>query len=297
VALGVAVLAALRVPESRGPRPQLDLPGLALAGAGMFALTWAPSRAPVIGWDSPEVIAALVAGALLVAGFVAWERRARYPMLPLAYFRSRGFTTANAVIFAQFVSLIGSLFMITQLFQVGLGYSPLEAGLRILVWMAMPMLVAPIAGVLSDRFGNRPFMLFGLLLQAVGLGWLAAVVTPGVGYGTLVAPLVVAGVGIAMCFPTTANAVVAAVPPEDAGVAAGTNTALREVGGVFGVAILAAVFAAQGGYASPAAFIDGFRPAMVVAALVPLAGVVAAALAPGKAAERAPEPVLAAHRP
>jgi EmrB/QacA subfamily drug resistance transporter len=293
----LAVLAALRLRESHGPRPQLDILGLILAAIGMVALTWAPARAPSVGWGSVEVIGALVVGVLLVAGFVAWERRARYPMLPLAYFRSRGFATANAVIFFQYISLIGALFMITQLFQIGLGYSPLDAGVRILVWMAMPMVVAPIAGALADRFGNKPFMLAGLLLQAVGLGWLSAVVAPDVGYGTLVTPLIVAGVGIAMCFPTTANAVVASVPLRDAGVAAGTNNALREVGGVFGVAILAAVFAANGSYASPASFIDGFKPAMLVAALVPVIGVVAAALAPPKSATPHPDGPTPAPQP
>src|SRR6202042_2059116 len=115
------------------------------------------------------------------------------------------------------------------------------------------------AGALADRFGNRPFMFSGLALQAGGLGWLAAVVRPGVSYGTLVAPLIVAGIGISMCFPTVANAVTASVPPQDVGVAAGTNNALNALGGVFGVAILAAVFAAHGSYASPSSFIAGFR--------------------------------------
>jgi MFS family permease len=205
-------------------------------------------------------------------------------MLPLGYFRRRGFATANAVIFFQFTSLIGSLFFITQLFQIGLGYSPLAAGLRILVWMAMPMLVAPVAGALADRIGNRPFMVGGLILQAAGLGWLAAVVAPGVSYGTLVAPLVIAGVGIAMCFPAVANAVTGSVPPQDVGVAAGTNNALNALGGVFGVAVLAAVFAAHGSYATPGTFVAGFRPAEWTAAGLAAVGVVAAALAPGKAA-------------
>lgn len=202
-------------------------------------------------------------------------------MLPLGYFRRRGFTTANGVIFTQFVSLIGGLFFITQLVQIGLGYSPFEAGLRVLPWMAMPMIVSPIAGVLSDRIGNKPFMLLGLLLQAIGLGWLALLVEPGVAYGSLVAPLVIAGIGIAMCFPTTANAVTLALPPDDVALAAGTNTALREIGGVFGVAILAAVFAANGGYGSVETFMAGLRPALLVAAAVPLLGLVPAALAPG----------------
>jgi EmrB/QacA subfamily drug resistance transporter len=122
VALGVAAASTLRLRESHGPRPQLDLVGQVLVGAGMFALTWAPVRAPSIGWGSAEVVGALAAGALLVAAFLAWERRARHPMLPLAYFRSREFNTANGVIFFQFISLIGSLFFITQLFQIGMGW-------------------------------------------------------------------------------------------------------------------------------------------------------------------------------
>src|SRR5262249_18314046 len=202
-----------------------------------------------------------------------------YPMLPLGYFRVRAFSTANAVVFLQFISLIGSLFFITQLFQIGLGYSPLGAGLRILVWMAMPMFVSPAAGALADRFGNRPFMVGGLVLQAAGLSWLAAVTTPGVSYPTLVAPLVVSGAGIAMCFPTVANAVTGAVPAADVGVAAGTNNALNALGGVFGVAILAAVFAGHGSYATPASFIHGFRPAEWTAAAIAASGVIAAALA------------------
>lgn len=281
IALAVALLATLLLAESHGARTHLDPVGLLLAGLGLFALTWAPVRAPEQGWDSAEVVGALVAGVALLGLFLAWERRAAHPMLPLGYFRRRGFTTANGVIFTQFVSLIGGLFFITQLFQIGLGYSPFEAGLRILPWMAMPMIVSPIAGVLSDRIGNKPFMLLGLLLQAIGLGWLALLVEPGVAYGSLVAPLVIAGIGIAMCFPTTANAVTLALPPDDVALAAGTNTALREIGGVFGVAILAAVFAANGGYGSVETFMAGLRPALLVAAAVPLLGLVPAALAPG----------------
>jgi EmrB/QacA subfamily drug resistance transporter len=248
VGLAVAAMSAARLRASRGTRPQLDITGMILAGAGLFALTWGPVRAPSAGWGSAEVIAALTAGVVLMAGFLAWERRSRYPMLPLAYFRRRGFATANAVVFFQFMSLIGSLFFITQLFQLGLGYSPLAAGLRILVWMAMPMLVAPAAGALADRIGNRPFMVAGLILQA-------------------------------------ANEVTGSVPPQDAGLAAGTNNALNALGGVFGIAILAAVFAAHGSYATPDAFIAGFRPAEGTAAALAAVGVVAAVLAPGKKAQ------------
>ncbi|CAG6391337.1 MFS transporter [Streptomyces cocklensis] len=282
VGLAVMVLCMVMLRDSRGLRPQLDLVGVALVSTALFALVWAPVRAPSVGWGDPQVIGALLVGVVLMAVFLMWQRRARYPMLPLRYFRSRGFSTANAVVFFMMFSLIGSLFMIAQMFQLGLGYDPLQAGLRLLVWTGMPMLVAPLAGALSDRFGNRPFMVLGLLLQGAGLLWLALVSSPDAGYGTLVVPLVLAGVGISMTFPTVANAVVGAVPLEDSGVAAGTNNTVREAGGVFGVAVLVAVFAAHGGYGSPASFMDGFKAAEIVAAVAAAAGAAVAVLAPGK---------------
>jgi MFS family permease len=290
VPVGIFLVPAslLRLPESFGPRPRLDVRGLVLIGAGLFALTWAGVRAPSVGWGSAEVVSMLIIGVRLVAAFLAWERRAPHPMLPLAYFRLRDFSTANGVIFFQFLSLLGALFLMTQLFQIGLSYSPFAAGLRILAWMATPMLIAPIAGLLADRFGNRPFMLAGLLLQAVGLAWVASLVHPGVGYGELVVPLAIGGVGTSMCFPTVANAVTASVPPEDVSVATGTNVALRELGGVFGIAIAAAVFARNGSYADQASFIKGFKPALTTSAALAAVGVVAAVLAPGKKKAQAP---------
>jgi MFS family permease len=277
-----AALCLVRMPDNKGGRSRLDLAGLVLAAAGLLALTWAPVRAPSIGWGDPEVIAALVVGATLLLAFVAWEGRAKSPMLPLRYFAHRGFSTANGDFFLSF-SLIGSLFMIAQMFQVGLGHDPLQAGLRMLVWNAMPMIVGPIAGGLSDKLGNKPFMLAGMFLQAAGLLWLGLEAEDGVGYGSLIGPLIVSGVGISMVFPTVANAVVGSVPVGESGLAAGTNNTLRETGGVFGVAVLAAVFAATAGYASTASFMDGFRHAEIVAAAVAVAGALVAAAAPAKA--------------
>lgn len=288
VPLGLAMLplAATKLRESHGTRPQLDLVGLVLAAAGLTGLAWAPVRAPQVGWVSAEVLSALAMGVVSMVAFLAWERRgARYPMLPLAYFRRRGFATSNAVAFLLFGSLLGALFMITQLFQTGLGYSPLEAGVRILVWNAMPLLVAPVAGALADRFGTRPFMLGGLVLQATGLALLAWQVEPGVRYGQLVVPLIIAGIGISMVFPSVANAVTSSVPLGDAGVAAGVNNALRELGGVFGVAVAALVFTQYGGYGSPASFLDGCAPALWVSAGAAGVGALVAAFAPSRGQE------------
>jgi EmrB/QacA subfamily drug resistance transporter len=288
VAAAAAVGARLRIRESRGPRPYLDVPGLVLVAAAMLALTWAPVKAPELGWGDPQVAGSLVLGALLVAGFVLRERAARHPMVPLGYFRRRGFTIANIMNFLLTFSQIGSLFFVTQFFQTGMGYSPLQAGVRLLVWMAVPMCVTPFAGRLADRFGTRPFLILGALCQTVGTAWIAAVTTPGVGYGAVVAPLVLLGVGVSLYYPALAGTVTLSVPREDAGVAAGTNTALRQLGSVFGVAIMSVVFAKYGGYGSRTVFLHGFRPAMAVASGAALCSVFAAFQAPAGIGARTP---------
>jgi EmrB/QacA subfamily drug resistance transporter len=298
VPIGVALipLGLARLTESYGPRPQLDLRGLALSAAGLLGLTWGLVRANTVGWGSAEVVATLAAGAALVAVFLVWERRARSPMLPLVLFRERGFSSANAVSFFMYAGLFGALFLMAQFLQTALGYSPLEAGIRLLPWTATPMVIAPLAGGLADRFGNRPFMVLGLTMQAVGLGWVALIAKPDIGYLQLGIALTIAGVGTSLCFPTVANAVMGSVPPQEAGLASGTNSSLRELGGVFGVAVLAAVFTRHGVYASAGTFVDGFRAALVVGAALTAVGIVAAVLAPGRrrteepAALVAPEP-------
>jgi EmrB/QacA subfamily drug resistance transporter len=284
-------LSAIKLTESHGPRPQLDIPGLVLIGIGLSALTWGPVRAPDVGWGSAEVIGAIVVGLVFIGLFLARQARAQYPMLPLSFFRSRGFSTGNAINFFLFLTLLGSVFMVVQLLQTAQGHSPLSAGLRMLPWTAMPLLVAPLAGRLSDKVGTRPFMVLGMLLQTLGLGWIAANAAVDMSYGSMVLGFVVAGVGMAMCFPTVASTVMGSVPPKEAGVAAGTNNAMRQLGGVFGVAIVAAVFAANGSFASPQTFVDGFTPALWVAASLSLVGLVAAILTPGKAVR--PQPAAA----
>jgi EmrB/QacA subfamily drug resistance transporter len=278
VGLAVIPLAATRLTESFGSRPQLDIPGLLLAGAGALGVTWGLVRANALGWTSAEVIGALAVGTTFVAAFLAWERRTSTPMLPIALFRKRTFASTNAVSFFMYAGLFGALFLMSQFFQTVLGYSPLEAGVRLLPWAAPPMIVAPIAGALADRYGNRPFMALGLTLQAIGLGWVALIAAPHVGYGQLGVALSIAGIGTSFCFPTVANAIMGSVPLEEAGVASGTNSTIRELGGVLGVAVLATVFARHGVYASPATFVDGFTAALWVAVGFSGVGVLAALL-------------------
>jgi EmrB/QacA subfamily drug resistance transporter len=298
VGLIVIPFARKRLSESFGPRPQLDLIGLALAGAGALGITWGIVRANTVGWASPEIAASVLGGLLLIAAFLAWERRASSPMIPLALFRNRGFASANAVSFFMYGALLGVLFLMAQFLQTALGHPPLQAGIRLLPWTATPVLIAPLAGALADRHGNRPFMALGLALQAIGLGWVALIAEPGMGYGQLAIALTVAGVGLSMCFPTVANAVMGSVPLSEAGVASGANSMVRELGGVLGIAVLASVFARQGVYESPQAFIDGFTQALWVGVGLSAVGAAAAAmLAPGRRrgdqAPAAAQPALA----
>src|SRR5262249_13066477 len=211
--------------------------------------------------------------------FLVWETRAPEPMLPLRLFRSRGFTVTNVASLLMFFGMFGSIFLLAQFLQVVQGYSPLEAGIRTLPWTAMPVLVAPIAGSLSDRIGGRPLLVLGLALQAIGLGWLAVVISPTVAYATLVPAFVVSGIGMSLFFAPVANVVLGSVWRAEEGIASGANNAIRELGGVFGVAVLGAVFSARGGYISGAAFVTGLTPAVWVgAAVVAVAAAVALAL-------------------
>jgi EmrB/QacA subfamily drug resistance transporter len=289
IGLVAAPLVLFRMRESYGTDTALDMRGLALVTGGALGIVWALVRGNTVGWGSAEVIGSLVAGLVLVAAFVAWELRAAEPMLPMRFFRSRAFSAGNAAIFFTFASLFGAVFFFAQLLQTVLGYGPLGAGLRLLPWTAMFMTVAPIAGTLADRYGERPFMVAGLALQAVGMTWLALITDPSLAYTHMLAPLVVAGIGVSMAIPAAQNSVVGSVGMEAIGKAAGTNSMMRELGGVFGIAVAVAVFAAAGSYASPQAFTDGFVSATGVCAALSLAGALAGLALPG----RRPAPAVA----
>ena len=298
IGLVLIPLAALRLKESRGPNDALDLPGVGLASVGLLGIVWGLVRGNQVGWGSPEIVFALLGGAVVLALFVLWELRTDEPMLPLRFFRNRTFTSANVASLLMFFGMFGSIFLLAQFFQTVQGYSPLDAGLRILPWTAMPIFVAPIAGALSDRIGGRPLMVTGLGLQATGLAWIAMVGSPTVAYSSLVVPFVLSGIGMALYFAPVANVVLSSVLPEEEGQASGANNAIRELGGVFGVAVLASVFAHYGGYGSGQSFVDGLGPALYVGAAVVAAGAVAALGIARKvrrpAEEEAPQSVLAA---
>jgi EmrB/QacA subfamily drug resistance transporter len=284
VPIGVAAIPLVlgRIEESFGGDTGLDLPGLGLIGAAAFGIVWGLVRGNSAGWDSLEVVGALAAGVLLVGAFIARERLAAEPMLPMRFFRSRAFSAGNAAIFFTFASLFGAVFFFAQMLQTALGYGPLDAGLRLIPWTITFITVAPLVGALADRFGERRFMVGGLTLQALGMAWIALISDPGLTYAEFVLPAVVAGVGVSMAIPAAQNSVVGSFALEDVGKAAGANSMMRELGGVFGVAVAAAVFAGAGSFASPDAFLDGFAPAIAVVAALSLAGAIVALALPGR---------------
>jgi EmrB/QacA subfamily drug resistance transporter len=275
-------LVVARIEESFGPDKALDIPGFALVTGGAFGIVWGLVRGNSAGWGSVEVIAVLSIGALLLVAFVVWELRAHEPMLPCSFFRSRAFTAGNAATFFLFAALFGAVFFFAQFLQTALGYNALEAGLRLVPWTATLFFVAPIAGALADRIGNRPLIVAGLAAQGVGLAWIALLADPDLAFSEMVVPSIVVGVGASMAIPTSANAVIGAVATDAVGKAAGANGLLRELGGVFGIAVAVAVFAGAGTYASAQAFTEGFSAAMGVAAGLSLIGAIAGLTLPGR---------------
>ena len=286
VPIGVALipLAWRRLDESYGPDSSLDLVGLVLISSGLLGVVWGLVRGNSEGWGSTEIVVSLIASALLVAAFVAWELRARAPMLPMRFFRNPTFARANLASLFMYFGMFGSIFLLAQFFQTAQHYSPFQAGLRILPWTAMPIFIAPIAGAVSDKIGGQRIMAVGLALQAVGLAWMAMVSTPTVPYAELVGPFILAGFGMSLFFAPVANVVLGAVRPQEQGKASGANNAIRELGGVFGVAVLASVFASYGGYGTSQTFVNGLTPALWIGASVVALGSVAAFLIPQQAA-------------
>ncbi|MCX3285638.1 MFS transporter [Streptomyces sp. NEAU-H22] len=300
VPLGLALLplARLRLAESHGTGAPLDIPGTLLASGGLFGIVYGLVRGPADGWTGSLVLTGLFAGSALLAGFILYSTRAKNPMLPMRLFRSRAFAGINAASLLMFLGMFGSIFLLSQYMQGVLGYSPTEAGLRMLPWTGMPMLVAPIAGILADRIGGRPVVATGLFLQALGLGYMAVVATADASYGSQLPALIVSGIGMALYFAPASHLVMSSVRPSEQGIASGANNALREVGGALGIAVMASIFAAQGGYETGQTFVDGLRPALVTgSAVVALAGIAALLIPTRRRTERQtrpaePEPVL-----
>lgn len=274
------VLARLR--ESFGPAAALDIPGLLLIALAALALVWSLLRGNAVGWASGEVMGTLMSGLVLTACFVLWELRAAAPMVPMRLFASRALASGMTASVLFYAAMYGVLFLLPQFLQTTLGFDAFGAGLRLLPWTATLFVTAPVAGAVVNRFGERPLVVTGLLMQAIGLGWIAEIVSPSVPYSALVAPLVLAGVGVSMAMPAAQNAILGSVAVAEMGKASGVFNMGRFLGGMFGIAALVASFSANGAVDSVAHFERGFAAAMGLAAMLSLAGAIAGFFLPAR---------------
>jgi EmrB/QacA subfamily drug resistance transporter len=280
-------LARWKLAESRGRSTSFDLVGVGLVSAGLFGVVYGLVQGNSHGWSSTGVLASFGAGIVGLAAFVWWELRVDEPMLPLRLFKNRAFAAVNVTAMLFSFGMFGAIFFLSQFLQTVQHYTPLSAGLRVLPWTGVMMLLAPLVGTLIGRWGAKPLVVAGLALQSAGLLWLALLINAGTPYADMIAPFAIAGVGMTLFFVPLASLVLGSVPAALEGVASGTNSAFRELGGVLGIAVLGAVFSSSGGYASGQEFVHGLTPALEVGAAVVFLGMVTALVIPGVRKARA----------
>ena len=283
VPIAIALIPAARtvVTETFGAPAPLDVVGVILASSGFLAISWGLVQASADSFTSTQVLLPIATGLVLIAGFLAWERQTRHPMLPLSMFRSTRFNVANVVGFCIYGSLCGAVFLTSQYFQIAQHLSPLQAAIRFVPWPLPTIIVAPLVGSLAGRYGNQRFMAAGMTTQALALAWFAAVAHAHTPYVELLPPLVISGIGIGMVFPSFSGEIVASVRHDLMGIAAGTNATIRELGGVFGVALVGLVFASPNAYTRPNAFATGYDHALWACVIFTALGALTATAALG----------------
>jgi EmrB/QacA subfamily drug resistance transporter len=290
VPVGVVAIAAsfLLIDESKdmSETQRLDLPGLLASGIGLFSLTYGLIEANTYGWTSGRIVAAFAIAVVGLVVFILLERHQRVPMLDLSLFRNRTFAGANGVMLLVALAMFGVFFFVSLYMQNILGYSAVQAGAAFLPMTLLIVLIAPIAGKTSDRFGSRWLMGTGMTLLAVQLFYFS---TLGVteSYWRILPAMLIGGVGMALVMTPSAAAAMSGVPVDKAGVGSAVLNSARQVGGSVGIALIGAIVQHQvGDRRTPEAFVDGLSTALEVAALIALAGAVLAVAA-----------VRAAHRP
>jgi EmrB/QacA subfamily drug resistance transporter len=282
IGLALIPLVMRRINESYGGDVSLDIKGFIYATLASFGLAWGLVRGNQSGWLSTEVLAAFALGILFLIVFVRWEKRAAEPMVPMRFFRSRNFSAGSVASFLLFAAMFGTVFFVAQFLQIEQGYSPLDAGLRVVPWTATVFIIAPISGSLVNKIGERPLVFSGLLLQGLGFLWLAAIATPETPYLQMILPFILTGTGTSLAMPALQTSVINSVAKSEVGKASGVFNMLRQLGAVFGIAILVVVFTSNGNYKSAALFNSGFTPAVYTSAILSLIGALAGLLLPGR---------------
>jgi EmrB/QacA subfamily drug resistance transporter len=279
VPVGALAIAAsyLLITESKDEtHDSLDLPGLATSALGLFALTYGLIEANEYGWTSARIVGSFVVAVVALASFVVIERRRRSPMLDLSLFRSGTYTGANVAMLLVALAMFGVFFFVSLYMQNVLGYSAVQAGAAFLPLTVLIILVAPIAGKLSDKYGSRWLMTSGMVLLGVQLLYLSQLGTDST-FWNLLPGFLVGGLGMALAMTPTAAAATRAVPVHKSGVGSAVLNAMRQVGGSVGIALMGAIVAhAASEKPGIEGFMIGFERALVVAALIAFAGSIVA---------------------
>jgi EmrB/QacA subfamily drug resistance transporter len=279
-------LVLFALPNSFGARVRADVVGVILVGLGVLGIVFGIVRGNDAGWGSSQVLGALIGGGVLLVAFLWWETRSQAPLVPLGLFRDRSFSIANVVGFGFSFGMFGSVFILIQFLQVVKGASPLDAAVQTTPWTMAPMIVAPLAGLIAPRVGTRVLITLGLVLQATGLFWLAATMSPTVPYTTMLYPFILAGIGMGLVFSPSSTAVLATMHEQDRAKASGVNSTLREIGVALGVAVLTAVFTGANGQLTPTGYVNAAIPAVLVgASVVAVTALASLALPSGRVAK------------
>ncbi|MET9958589.1 DHA2 family efflux MFS transporter permease subunit [Streptomyces sp. NPDC006326] len=282
IGLALAPVSWRKLAESRIAGARLDAVGTVLASVGLFGIVLGLIKGHGDGWTSAGVLGSLIGGALVMVLFVVWEMKTEHPMVPMGMFKIKAFTAINLSGTLMSVGMFGAIFLMTQFLQNIQGYTAMEAGVRLLAWTAMPMVVAPIGGMVSDKIGGKPVVTLGLAMMTAGMVWWAVILEPDTSYVAQLPSLMICGAGMALFYAPLMNLTMGSVAEHEQGIASGVTAATREVGAALGVALLASIFSANGGYASPQNFVDGLVPAMWVGAAAVAAATLSMLIAPGR---------------
>ncbi|WP_435080603.1 DHA2 family efflux MFS transporter permease subunit [Clavibacter michiganensis] len=277
VPIGVVTIAlvALALRESKGTGLGFDGAGSVLGIVFTLPLIWAVVEGEERGWSAPEIIGAFAVSGAGLAAFIWHEHRSPRAFLPLRFFRERAFALANVGGLLFSAGVFGAIFLLSQFLQVSMGYGALEAGLRAAPWTLAPMVVAPLSGFIVQRFGVKPVLITGLALQAGAILVIASLVEAQTEYGTVVVPMVVAGVGMGLTLAPLANAVLVGRRDSEHGIASSVNSTLRQLGMAVGIALATAIFVGNGDYLPGQPFVDGMRPALITCGIITGVGAIA----------------------
>ena len=284
VGIVAIVVSYFVIRESRDTSAEqsIDFPGLVTSGLGLLALCYALIEGNNHGWGSPEIIGLFVASVVLLGLFVLLERHQRLPMLDLSLFRNSTFTGANIVAMLVSLGMFGVFFFVSLYVQNILGYSPTKAGATFLPMTVLIVLIAPLAGHWSDKVGSRWLMGGGMFLLGVGsLLWQRIGLHSS--YWTLLPPMLIGGVGMALTMSPMTSAAMQSVPTDKAGVGSGVLNSFRQVGGSLGIALMGAILASYAvagatGVEAAQHFVDGLHAALITSACIAFAASIVAVL-------------------